>query len=120
MQISRIVLRRRVMVHVCTICLCLTKRTMDLNGLQDKPSVQIYTTRSLTQTATTMVGRRTFLHYSYTIAYQRHKYIRVSIAKSPGELYAHLGLQRRRRMCDVSVTYLWRLRDECAAYDAMP
>ena len=31
-----------------------------------------------------------------------------------------LGLRRTRCMCDVSVTYLWRLHDERVAYDAMP
>ena len=27
-----------------------------------------------------------------------------------------VGLRRTRCMCDISVTYLWRLHDECAAY----
>ena len=52
-------------------------------------------------------------------AKSHQKYIRVSINKNPRDFYAILRLRRTRCMCDVSITYVWRLPDECAAYDAM-
>ena len=39
------------------------------------------------------------------------KYIRISIAKHPGEFMQILRLGRTRCMCDISVMYLWRLHD---------